>query len=107
MHGYILCTPTLALDNDTKRLTAAALVAGPHGPLDPTVQCPRLAAVGPGVPKPDHSETTGVMSAPLEQITITSLADEIAFRIQSAILAGEHPPGTRLFQDELGMLIGQ
>lgn len=41
------------------------------------------------------------MSAPLEQITITSLADEIAFRIQSAILAGEHPPGTRLFQDEL------
>ena len=38
---------------------------------------------------------------PLEQITITSLADEIAFRIQSAILAGEHPPGTRLLQDEL------
>lgn len=28
MHGYILCTPTLALDNGTKRLTAAALVAG-------------------------------------------------------------------------------
>lgn len=38
---------------------------------------------------------------PAEQITITSLADEIAFRIQAAILAGEHPPGTHLFQDEL------
>ena len=41
------------------------------------------------------------MSPPVEQITITSLADEIAFRIQGAILAGEHPPGTHLFQDEL------
>jgi DNA-binding GntR family transcriptional regulator len=59
------------------------------------------AAVGQAVSKPDHSVTAGVMSTPLEQITITSLADEIAFRIQSAILAGEHPPGTRLYQDEL------
>jgi DNA-binding GntR family transcriptional regulator len=41
------------------------------------------------------------VSTPVEQITITSLADEIAFRIQGAILAGEHPPGTHLFQDEL------
>ncbi len=41
------------------------------------------------------------MSTPAEQITITSLADEIALRIQGAILAGEHPPGTHLFQDEL------
>ena len=41
------------------------------------------------------------MSTPTEQITLTSLADEIAFRIQAAILAGEHPPGTHLFQDEL------
>lgn len=41
------------------------------------------------------------MSTPVEQITVTSLADEIAFRIQAAILAGEHPPGTHLFQDEL------
>lgn len=40
-------------------------------------------------------------SGPTEQITTTSLADEIAFRIQSAILAGENPPGTHLFQDEL------
>jgi DNA-binding GntR family transcriptional regulator len=38
---------------------------------------------------------------PTEQITVTSLADEIAFRIQAAILAGEHPPGTHLLQDEL------
>jgi DNA-binding GntR family transcriptional regulator len=38
---------------------------------------------------------------PVEQITVTSLADEIAFRIEGAILAGEHPPGTHLFQDEL------
>jgi DNA-binding GntR family transcriptional regulator len=36
-----------------------------------------------------------------EQVMITSLADEIAFRLQSAILSGAHPPGTRLFQDEL------
>ena len=41
------------------------------------------------------------VSTPAEQITVTSLADEIAFRIQAAILAGEHPPGTHLFQDEL------
>lgn len=41
------------------------------------------------------------MSPPTEQITTTSLADEIAFRLQTAILAGEHPPGTHLFQDEL------
>lgn len=36
-----------------------------------------------------------------EHLTITSLADEIAFRLQAAILAGDHPPGTRLLQDEL------
>jgi DNA-binding GntR family transcriptional regulator len=41
------------------------------------------------------------VSTPPEQIIVTSLADEIAFRIQTAILAGEHPPGTHLFQDEL------
>jgi DNA-binding GntR family transcriptional regulator len=39
--------------------------------------------------------------APVDQITTTSLADEIAFRVQAAILDGEHPPGTHLFQDEL------
>ena len=36
-----------------------------------------------------------------EQMNITSLADEIAFRLQAAILAGEHPPGTHLLQDDL------
>lgn len=41
------------------------------------------------------------MSSPPEQITATSLADEIAFRLQAAILAGQHPPGTHLYQDEL------
>jgi DNA-binding GntR family transcriptional regulator len=41
------------------------------------------------------------VSSPSEQITTTSLADEIAFRLQAAILAGEHPPGTHLYQDEL------
>lgn len=41
------------------------------------------------------------MSPTTEHIAITSLADEIAFRLQAAILAGEHPPGTHLFQDEI------
>lgn len=41
------------------------------------------------------------MVVPIEHVTVTSLADEIAFRIQAAILAGEHPPGSHLFQDEL------
>lgn len=41
------------------------------------------------------------LSPAIEQISVTSLADEIAFRLQAAILAGEHPPGTHLYQDEL------
>lgn len=45
--------------------------------------------------------TTRTVSPTTEQISITSLADEIAFRLQAAILAGEHPPGTHLFQDEI------
>jgi DNA-binding GntR family transcriptional regulator len=36
-----------------------------------------------------------------DRVLVTSLADEIAFRIQSAILDGEFPPGTHLQQDEL------
>ena len=40
-------------------------------------------------------------SAPVEAISTTSLADEIAFRLQTAILDGVYPPGTHLFQDEL------
>jgi DNA-binding GntR family transcriptional regulator len=42
-----------------------------------------------------------VNSAPVEAISTTSLADEIAFRLQTAILDGVYPPGTHLFQDEL------
>lgn len=36
-----------------------------------------------------------------EPIVLTSLADEIAFRVESAILDGTYPPGSRLIQDEL------
>jgi DNA-binding GntR family transcriptional regulator len=36
-----------------------------------------------------------------EPIIATSLADEIAFRIESAILEGQYPPGSRLPQDEM------
>jgi DNA-binding GntR family transcriptional regulator len=38
---------------------------------------------------------------PVESITITSLVDEIAFRLETAILEGEFRPGTHLLQDEL------
>lgn len=38
----------------------------------------------------------------LTPIVTTSLADEIAFRVESAILDGLYPPGSRLPQDELG-----
>jgi DNA-binding GntR family transcriptional regulator len=36
-----------------------------------------------------------------EPIVITSLADEIAFRLETAILDGVYPPGSRLPQEEL------
>lgn len=36
-----------------------------------------------------------------QPIVLTSLADEIAFRVESAILDGTYPPGSRLIQDEL------
>jgi len=36
-----------------------------------------------------------------EPVAATSLTDEIAFRLQAAILDGEFPPGTHLQQDEL------
>ena len=39
-------------------------------------------------------------------IGTTSLADEIAFRLQRKILNGEYPPGSRLVQDELCQLFG-
>lgn len=38
---------------------------------------------------------------PRELITTTSLADEIAFRLQAAILDGSYAPGAHLLQDEL------
>lgn len=46
------------------------------------------------------------MTAPRELITTTSLADEIAFRLQTAILDGGYPPGTHLLQDELCQRFG-
>lgn len=36
-----------------------------------------------------------------ELVTSTSLADEIAYRLERGILEGEHPPGTHLLQDEI------
>lgn len=36
-----------------------------------------------------------------DRVLVTSLADEIAYRIQAAILDGDYPPGTHLQQDEL------
>jgi DNA-binding GntR family transcriptional regulator len=36
-----------------------------------------------------------------QPIVLTSLADEIAFRVESAILDGTYSPGSRLIQDEL------
>jgi DNA-binding GntR family transcriptional regulator len=36
-----------------------------------------------------------------DRVLVTSLADEIAFRIQAGILDGHYPPGTHLQQDEL------
>lgn len=38
---------------------------------------------------------------PTETITLTSLVDEIAYRLEAAILEGEFGPGTHLLQDEL------
>jgi DNA-binding GntR family transcriptional regulator len=36
-----------------------------------------------------------------DRVLVSSLADEIAFRIQAGILDGQFPPGTHLQQDEL------
>jgi DNA-binding GntR family transcriptional regulator len=41
------------------------------------------------------------VGAASERVVVSSLADEIAFRIQAAILEGDFPPGTHLQQDEL------
>lgn len=41
------------------------------------------------------------MKADSEVIVTTGLADELAYRLQRKILAGEYPPGTHLPQDEI------
>lgn len=41
-----------------------------------------------------------------ERVLVHGLADEIAFRLQAAILDGEYPPGSRLQQDELCVRFG-
>ena len=46
------------------------------------------------------------MSTPSEHIVMTSLADEIAFRLQRKILSGDYQPGSRLVQDELCQTFG-
>ena len=42
-----------------------------------------------------------MMSVAAEPIVTTSLADEIAYRLETAILDGLYPPGSRLPQEEL------
>lgn len=46
------------------------------------------------------------MPVEIEPIVTTSLADEIAFRLQRKILKGDYPPGCRLVQDELCQIFG-
>ena len=46
------------------------------------------------------------MHTPREHIVLTSLADEIAFRLQRKILKGDYQPGARLVQDELCRTFG-
>ena len=46
------------------------------------------------------------MQTPTEHIVTTSLADEIAFRLQRKILNGDFQPGSRLVQDELCQIFG-
>ena len=46
------------------------------------------------------------MQTPSEHIVTTSLADEIAFRLQRKILNGDYQPGSRLVQDELCQTFG-
>ena len=46
------------------------------------------------------------IQTPSEHIVTTSLADEIAFRLQRKILSGDYQPGSRLVQDELCQIFG-
>jgi DNA-binding GntR family transcriptional regulator len=45
--------------------------------------------------------TGDILRTMQERVVATSLADEIAFRLQAAIIDGEFAPGTHLQQDEL------
>jgi DNA-binding GntR family transcriptional regulator len=47
-----------------------------------------------------------VAASARDHVLATSLADEVAFRIQAAILDGEYPPGTHLQQDDLCVRFG-
>jgi DNA-binding GntR family transcriptional regulator len=46
-------------------------------------------------------EESAMTSGARDRVVGTGLADEVAFRLQAAILDGEYPPGTHLNQDEL------
>jgi DNA-binding GntR family transcriptional regulator len=50
--------------------------------------------------RPNRAEP-GREDVEIAPLMATSLADEIAFRVESAILEGVYPPGSRLPQDEL------
>jgi DNA-binding GntR family transcriptional regulator len=78
-----------------------------RGSLHTKYDLKRLPAAA-GVSKEGRgvAERREVVSTKTEQMTITSLADEIAFRLQAAILAGDYPPGTHLLQDELCQRFG-
>ena len=53
-------------------------------------------------PPAEHTPAGNSRSAErAEPIVVTSLADEIAFRLETAILDGVYPPGSRLPQEEL------
>ena len=54
--------------------------------------------MGPNRAEPGRPGQDDAATGPL---VATSLADEIAFRVESAILEGLYPPGSRLPQDEL------
>lgn len=61
-----------------------------------TVRTASLAAPPRSGDQPPGSDFEGA-----DPIVTTSLADEIAFRVETAILDGLYPPGSRLPQDEL------
>jgi DNA-binding GntR family transcriptional regulator len=74
-----------------------AVLRIPGSRYHPRVEVDRAAALSPIL----HEEGEPAAGDGVERIVTTSLADEIAFRVQSAILDGLYPPGSRLPQDEL------